>query len=112
MTPTRDKLVELRFDRGMTREDIAEHYGVSVTMVRRWIKKLEIPRLSRRAKPKHLTSSGEIVAKADYGYTVIETAMMKLGGRMVERDGFGYYVDGTPAHVDRIIDILAAEEGH
>ena len=112
MTPKRDKLVELRFDKGMTREGIAEYYGVSIATVRRWIKELDIPRLSRRSKPKHLTSSGEIVAKPDNGYTVIEQAMMKLGGRLLERDGFGYYLDGKPAHIDVIIAVLRAEECH
>lgn len=112
MTPKRDKLVELRFDKGMTREDIAEHYDVSIATVRRWIKDLEVPRLSRRSKPKYLTSSGEIIAKADDGYTVIEAAMMWFGGRLVERAGFGYYLDGKPAHVDDIITTLRAEKCH
>lgn len=112
MTPKREKLVELRFDKGMTREGIAEYYGVSIATVRRWIKDLDVPRLSRRAKPKHLTSSGEIIAKVDKGYTVIERAMMKFGGRLVERDGFGYYLDGKPAHTDAIIEALRAEECH
>lgn len=107
MTPTKELLIELRFKKGMTREDIAEHFDVSIATVRRWIKEMDVPRPSRRTRPKranHLTSSGEIVGKTDDGYTTLERAQMKLGSRLVERPGFGYYLDGRPAHIDRILE--------
>lgn len=106
-TPSREKLIELRFEKGMTREDIAEYFDVSIATVRRWIKELDVPRPTRRArpkKPKHLTSAGEIVAKLGDGYNKLERAKMKLGGRLIEKPGYGYYLDGRPAHVDRIIE--------
>lgn len=105
-TPTREKLIELRFEKGMTREDIAEHYDVSIATVRRWIKEMEVPRPSRRSRPKrpkHLTSSGEIVAKADDHYNKLERARITLEGRVVERSGRGYYLDGKPASAEEII---------
>lgn len=104
--PSREKLIELRFDKGMTREDIAEHFDVSTATVRRWIKELNVPRPSRRTRPKrpkHLTSSGEIVAKVGDGYNALERAMIELGGRVVEFRGKGYYLDGKPASAEEII---------
>ncbi|QJA43143.1 hypothetical protein [Phaeobacter phage MD18] len=106
-TPPREKIIELRFDRGMTREDIAEHFDVSIATVRRWIKELNVPRPSRRSRtkrPKHLTSSGEIVAKVGDAYNKLERARMTLEGRVVERAGRGYYLDGKPASADEIIE--------
>jgi transposase len=107
-TPSRERLVELRFEKAMTREDIADHFDVSIATVRRWIKDMYVPRPNRRTRPKrpkHLTASGEIVAKVDDGYNNMERAHIILQGRLVSRAGFGYYLDGKPAHID---DILAA----
>lgn len=105
-SPSRERLIELRFEKAMTREDIAEHFEVSIATVRRWIKEMDVPRPSRRTRPKrpkHLSPSGEIVAKLDDGYNTMERARITLGGRLVVRRGYGYYLDGKPAHVDEIL---------
>ena len=109
-TPSRERLIELRFDKAMTREDIADHFDVSIATVRRWIKDMGVPRPSRRTRPKrpkHLTSSGEIVARLDDGYNALERAQIVLGGRFVSRAGFGYYLDGKPAHIDEVLAAAA-----
>ena len=106
MVPSRSELIKLRFDDGMTREDIAEHFDVSIATVRRWIRDLEIPRPSRRRaakRPSHLTSSGEIVANPLSGETSLERARKILQGRVIERLGYGYYLDGRPATIDEIL---------
>lgn len=108
--PSKEILIGLRFEKGMTREDIAEHFNTSVATVRRWIKELGVPRPVRKQKPIKLTSlggSGEIVASLDDGYTRFERARMVLEGRVVERTGLGYYLDGRPASADDIMRAAA-----
>ena len=105
MTATRDKLIELRFEHGMTREDIAEYFDVSIATVRRWIKEMDIPR-PRSLKPKrhaNMTASGEIIVPMGDTYTRMERAKIVLGGRLINRKGRGYYLDGRPADVDTIL---------
>jgi len=106
VTPTKEQLVELRFDRGLTREGIAEHFNVSTATVRRWIKELKIPRPTRQAtakRPKHLSLNGEIVASLGDGYNDLERARIALEGRVVEFLGKGYYLDGKPASAEEVI---------
>ena len=105
-TPSRAALIELRFEHGMTREGIAEHHAVSIATVRRWIRDLDVPRPTRRSRPKrakHLTPSGEIVAKTDDMYTDLERARINLEGRVVEFHKKGYYLDGRPGSAAEII---------
>jgi hypothetical protein len=90
----------------MTREGIAEYFNVSIATVRRWIKEMDVPRPTRRTRPKrpkHLTTSGGIIAKPGDGYNSLERAKMILGGRLIEKPGYGYYLDGRPAHIDDIL---------
>lgn len=106
-TPARETLIELRFEKNMTREDIAEHFKTSVATVRRWIKELEVPRPARRKKPKrvkNITASGEIIGELDDGYSRFERARILLEGRVVERTGRGYYLDGRPASAEDILE--------
>jgi transposase len=105
-TPTREDLIKLRETDGMTREQIAEHYSVSLTTVRRWIKDLKIPRPTKQARntrASHLTRFGEIVAEPDDGITVMERAQAILGTRLTERRGYGFYLDGKPANTAAVI---------
>ena len=105
MNPSREQLIGLRFEQGMTREDIAEHFDVSIATVRRWIKEMDIPRPRRSQKPKqkNLTRLGEIIAPAGDGRNRMERAQIVLGGRLIEKIGFGYYLDGYPADIDTIL---------
>ncbi len=106
MTPTRDELIELREAQGMTREQIAEHFEVSLTTVRRWIKEMKIPRPSKQVRyrePSNLTRLGEIVAEPDDGLTILEQAQQILETRLTEKRGFGYMLDGKPASIDKIV---------
>jgi len=104
--PTRDDLINLRETEGMTREQIAKHYNVSLTTVRRWIKDMNIPRPTKQARnthASHLTRFGEIVAEPDDGITVMERAETILGARLTVRRGYGYYLDGKPANTEKVI---------
>jgi transposase len=90
----------------MTREQIAEFYGVSLTTVRRWIKELKIPRPTKQARKqphRNITRFGEIIADPDDGYTLMERAEQILGDRLVEKRGYGYFLDGRPVHSTRVI---------
>ena len=106
MTPTREELIHLRETEGLTREQIAEHFEVSLTTVRRWIKELKIPRPSKQVRykePSHLSRLGEIIAEPDDGITVMEQALKILGDRVTEKRGFGYMLDGRPASSTKIV---------
>ena len=106
-TPTRDDLIRLREVEGMTREQIADHYDVSLTTVRRWIKELKVPRPSKQArnhKTKPLSRFGEIIADPDDGITVMEKAKNILGDRLQERRHIGYILDGRPVSSRRVVE--------
>lgn len=106
-TPTRDDLIRLREDEGMTREQIAEYYAVSPTTIRRWIKEFKVPRPSKQARNqtcKTLTRLGKTVAEPDDGITVMERAEKILGPRLTERRGVGYILDGRPVHIRRVVE--------
>lgn len=106
MTPTRDELVDLREKQGLTREQIAEHYDVSLATVRRWIRDLNVPRPSKQVRykqPTHLSRDGAIIADLDDGLTVMERAQKILGDRLVEKRGYGYMLDGRPASSKAVV---------
>lgn len=105
-TPTRDDLIRLRETEGMTREEIADHYEVSLTTVRRWIKELKVPRPSKQARntqANHLSRIGEIIAEPDDGMTVMDQAKAILGARLTEKRGMGYFVDGRPVSSTAVV---------
>lgn len=105
--PTRDDLIRLREDAGMTREQIADYYDVSLTTVRRWIKELKVPRPSKQARnqpKKPLTRYGELVADPDDGITIMERAEQILGSRLETRRQLGYFLDGRPVNTRRIVE--------
>lgn len=106
--PSREVLVSLRFEKGMTREDIAEYFKVSTATVRRWIKEQQVPRPARKKRPKrtrNMTASGEIIGEIGDGYSRLERARIILEGRVIERSGKGYYLDGRPCSA---VDLLVA----
>lgn len=105
-TPTREEIIELR-EKGRTREQIAEHFDVSITTVRRWIKQYEIPRPSkqaRRQRESHLSRNGEIIARLEDDRPILERAQEILGDRFTEKRHLGYLLDGRPTHTDKIIE--------
>ncbi len=107
ITPTREELIRLRETMEMTREEIAEHFGVGVSTVRRWIREMKIPRPTPRRRKRHqphLSSSGEIIAPIDDGLTLMERAKLLLGNRLTESRVKGYVLDGRPSNIRRIFD--------
>lgn len=106
MTPDRNEIITLREEKGMTREQIAEHYDVSVGTVRRWIKDLNIPRPTRRSRPElsvNMTPSGGLIGRIDNGLTSLERAITILGSRFTEDRRKGYMLDGRPANINAIL---------
>ena len=106
MTPTREELIELREKKGMTREQIAEHYEVSLTTVRRWIKELKVPRPTKQARHqrnKNISRIGEIIAEPDDGMTIMERAQAILGDRLTEKRHMGYFLDGRPVNSRAVV---------
>ena len=104
--PTRDEIIALR-EQGLTREKIAEHFDVSITTVRRWIKQYKIPRPSkqaRRQRESHLSRNGEIIQPLKDDRTVMERAIDILGDRFEERRHIGYFLDGRPTSTQKILD--------
>lgn len=101
-TPNREDLVRLR-EQGMSREQIAEYYNVSLSRVKRWIKDLSIPTASQSSngKMKQRASDG-VALGTDHGVTVIEKARLILGKRMGQ-DFRGYLLDGRPVRVDILL---------
>jgi len=102
--PTKEELTRLR-ESGLTREDLAAHYDVGVSTIRRWIKEKGVPRPtpnSRRRRMPHLSLNGEIIALADDGKTLLDKARMTLGARFSSHKD-GYHLDGKPANVSVII---------
>lgn len=101
--PDRDELINLR-TRGFNREQIADHFGVSLSRVKRWIKELEVPeppdRMVKKVKIKH--SEGELL-DVDNGLSLIEKAQQILGSRMTEERHRGYLLDGRLVRVDILI---------
>lgn len=104
--PTRQDIIDLR-EQGKTREQIAEHYDVSVTTVRQWIKAMDIPRPSKQARHRretHLSRDGGIIIPVGDDRTTMEKAEEALGDRLTEKRGMGYFLDGRPASIYKIME--------
>jgi hypothetical protein len=101
--PPKAELESLRTN-GKNRDEIAAHYGVSLSRVKRWIAEHEIkpslaPRKSHvmaRNKAEKRRACGE-----EDGLTLIEKARVILGKRMSE-DYRGYLLDGRPVRIDTL----------
>jgi hypothetical protein len=106
VSPNREALIRLREVQNLTRAEIAAHYSVSVATVRRWIRDMDIPRPARRSPRRDRKPDPAPVpdmAGPGDGYTALEQARIVLGPRVLERRGYGYYLDGTPSSAERII---------
>lgn len=99
--PDRDELMKLRAD-GMSREKIAEYYGVALSRVKRWIKVLEIPTSYQGNGKSKIKASEGIILGTDYGLTNIEKARVVLGKRM-SQDYRGYLLDGKVVRLDILL---------
>lgn len=108
-TPDRTELIKLR-QQGLNRDQIAEHYGVALSRVKRWIKELDIPAAPEYAgrREKIKSSEGETLG-LDHGLTLVERAKSVLGPRMGEDRHRGYLLDGRPVRVDILIRAAGLE---
>lgn len=99
--PSRDELMKLRAD-GLSREKIAEYYGVALSRVKRWIRILEIPTTYQSRGKSKIRASNGIDLGVDYGLTNIEKARAILGKRM-SQDYRGYLLDGKVVRLDILL---------
>lgn len=104
-TPDRETLTKLRQE-GMTRDEIAAYYGVTLARVKRWISDLEVPTPRIKKAKKSETPPLDM----DDGLTLIERAQRILGRRMGE-DYRGYLLDGRPVRVDILIQSAGLKVG-
>jgi len=106
-SPTRDELQRLR-DSGLTREQLGEYftkkfgYKVGLPQIKRWISALGVkpaPQRPSRARPKKREEP-----RIEDGYSLIDIAAFRLGDRLTEKRGRGYYLDGRPASTAVILE--------
>lgn len=94
--PSREDIIALR-EQGMSRQHIADYYGVTLSRVKRWIKELKLPAAVTRRRVKRIRG-----AALEDGLTLIEKARIILGRRM-SNDYRGYLLDGRPVRVDVLV---------
>lgn len=99
-TPSKDELEELR--ETMTREQLSEHYNVSVSQIKRWITQLGVSKKTRGSNGKEKISLSPVELNFDSGLPAMEKAKIRLGDRMEIRRG-SYWLDGRPASSDKIL---------
>lgn len=104
--PTKEELEELR-ELKYSRSEIAEHFGVSLAQVKRWLTDYDITKRNR----KKVTIDSARVSRGiplptNYGVTLVEQAQNILGTRMVHDKHHGYKVDGRPMKVTDIVNML------
>lgn len=103
--PSRAELLALR-NQGMTRDQMAAHYKVSLSVVKDWIRDANLPPppppKSRRIKK--LDYSRGDSSSLDYVPSPFEQAKKILGDRLEERRGAGYFLDGKPIKAEVIFE--------
>jgi uncharacterized protein YjcR len=100
--PTKQDLIDMRAE-GFTREEIADYYGVTLSKVKRWLKKYGFSRVPKQVPPPPSTPVTDELP-FDTGMTIMERAKLILGNRLTEDRHKGYCLDGRPAKTDRIIE--------
>lgn len=83
----------------MTVSDMAMHYKVSPKTVKRWVRDMELP----HAAPLEGFIGDVDRFRTSNGSTSLEYAIMVLGPRLMERIGYGYYLDGRPVSVTEVL---------
>lgn len=103
--PPKDELVRLR-SHGKSRDEIAKHYGVSLSRVKRWISELGVETSNEPKKTHHSARTKAAKRRAidggDDGLTLLEQTRIILGDRVSE-DFRGYLLDGRPIRVDALV---------
>ena len=104
---TRDDLIYLQDEMRMSKEDIAVKYGRSLRTVVRWFREKKVPPAQSRRPSKILTSAEACQYLSMDGETSLEKAQSILGGRLMERIGYGYYLDGKPCTISALLTAAA-----
>lgn len=101
--PPRADLVALR-EKGLSRDEIAAHYKVPLSRVKRWIGfyGIETSTAPMKAHAAARTRAERRRAVDGDGMTLVEKARVVLGQRMGE-DFRGYLLDGRPVRLDTLM---------
>ena len=98
--PAPEEIQALR-DEGLNREEIADHFGVSLTTVKRWISAFGVKKpLKRGGKRKQEPRRSLPI---DHGVTLMERAQEVFGSRLTEDRWRGYLLDGKPIRTDELL---------
>lgn len=98
-TPTKAEVDALRTE-GKTRAEIAKHFGISLSKLKRLIVDLDVvPRMTKieikRNQPKQRIREKPVYNNPEEGETLMDKAKAVLGDRMGEKYGC-YTLDGRP----------------
>lgn len=100
--PSKEELEKLRNE--MTRQEIAEHFGVTMAVVKNWVTDMNLDRkVVRKKSNKKIKAKECIEPSIDSGLPLMEKAKRRLGARLTENKA-GYWLDGRPARSDKIIE--------
>ncbi|XAI95923.1 transcriptional regulator [Microcystis phage Mwe-JY26] len=97
--PSKEEIDALR-RRGKTRQEIADHFGISVAKLKRLITSMSVvPRATKaedmRHAPKQRVREKPVFANPEEGEGLMDKAKVILGSRLSEKYGC-YYLDGRP----------------
>lgn len=107
--PSKEEMDALR-EAGKTRQQIADHFGVTLSAVKRWIASLGVVDRKSRRQPKEVTRPREKprYQPLDDGESLMDKAKAVLGKRMGE-DHRGYILDGRPCSSWQIVNAAGLE---
>jgi hypothetical protein len=100
--PSRAEFTQLR-ELGYTREEMAEHFGVPLSRIKRWLSRHGFARPERKV-PVEPVNLPIAELPLDTGMTMMERAKAILGHRLTECRHRGYVLDGRVAGADKIIE--------
>lgn len=102
--PKREEIEALRSS-GMTRQQLATHFKVSVHTIKKWITVLGVKKkFERKIRPKKTPAIKKVDLHPYDGLTGMEKAKQVFGDRLQECRVRGYLLDGKPTSASYILE--------